>query len=61
MTYNSKGLPNLEPQSISYGDGDHTVNVYSASACLRWKGDLSLSIFKKKSITRIFYLLAATL
>ena len=38
MIYNIKGWPNLEPQTILYGDGDRTVNVYSASACLRWKG-----------------------
>lgn len=35
----SSGFPDGQPKSISYGDGDGTVNLASLSACQKWSSE----------------------
>lgn len=36
LYYNAKDFPDGEPSGADYGEGDATVNVWSARACLAW-------------------------
>ena len=37
MIYEEKDFPDGKQSGFVYGDGDGTVNSYSASACLKWR------------------------